>query len=162
VGTFSQKKSTSPNTIQITCDKQIQEMNLTCGISQVNPQTGGEMNVLCAFPLIPSQTVEIVPLEKVVLMFATSSYSTGSVMTRTIGEAIKVDLTQNPQMKLVYKKNGWVEQDTARILDDGTDLLPELFESSGSLKSAVLRSPKRKEKNLTESARFTRDNEEDL
>ncbi len=77
----------------------------TCGISEM---TGGKAKPLCAFPLYGNQMDVMAPIEKVLLMFSTTTINTGTVIEKAYGTGIFIDLTSAPQRDVVYDiNNGW-------------------------------------------------------
>jgi hypothetical protein len=77
----------------------------TCGISQ---QVNGTSSPMCAFPLYGNNLDVIVPLELVLLMFATNPVNTGTVIEQSYGPGILIDLTANNQRSVNYDINlGW-------------------------------------------------------
>jgi hypothetical protein len=66
-----------------------------CGISQ--QQADGTYAPLAVFPLFGHSEDEMVPVEKVFLMFDSSSANTGTVIERSFSSGIHIDLTGAPQ-----------------------------------------------------------------
>lgn len=62
----------------------------TCGISQLN---NGAANPMCAIPLYGKMLDVIIPIEKVLLMFASNTVNTGTVIYKAYSEGVLVDLT---------------------------------------------------------------------
>lgn len=78
---------------------------MTCGISEL---VGSKANPMCAFPLYGNQMDVIAPIEKVLLMFATDSVNTGTVIERALSVSLLVDLTADNQRSVEYDINqGW-------------------------------------------------------
>jgi len=67
----------------------------TCGISQL--QSDGTYSPLAAFPLYGHSEDEMVPVEKVFLMFASGTINTGTVIEKSFSSGILIDLTGAPQ-----------------------------------------------------------------
>jgi hypothetical protein len=77
----------------------------TCGISM---EQNGEFSPLCAFPLYGGGLDIIAPIEKVVLMFATTPLNTGTVIERAFSPGIFIDLTGDNQRSVTFDINkGW-------------------------------------------------------
>ncbi|HLM68366.1 MAG TPA: hypothetical protein VK358_12595 [Longimicrobium sp.] len=88
-------------------------VSYNCGIALMPPagtsSQGG--NPLCAFPLAPTMTDEMIPVEQVVLMFSTAEVSTGTVLEQSSSWAVLIDLTANNNMSVTYdltQPGGWV------------------------------------------------------
>lgn len=78
---------------------------VTCGISEV---VGGTAEPLCAFPLYGTGLDAIVPIQKVMLTFATKQVNTGTVIEKAYSQSILVDLTSANQRKVNFDINeGW-------------------------------------------------------
>lgn len=67
----------------------------TCGISQM--QSDGTYSPLAVFPLFGHSEDEMVPVEKVLLMFASATVDTGTVIEKSFSSGILIDLTGAPQ-----------------------------------------------------------------
>jgi hypothetical protein len=81
--------------------------SFTCGISQM---TDNDTNPMCAFPLYGNQLDVIAPIEKVLLMFATESVNTGTVIEKAYSRSILIDLTSAPGNQRMVQfdiNNGW-------------------------------------------------------
>ena len=77
----------------------------TCGISEL--QNGTPMP-LCAFPLYGNSLDVIAPIEKVLLMFSTRPFNTGTVIEQAYSQGILIDLTGDNQRSVSYDiNNGW-------------------------------------------------------
>jgi hypothetical protein len=95
----------SPGTVSI---YNATNTDFTCGISQQT--NGAESQPMCAFPLIGTEKDVIAPIEKVLLMFATKTVNTGTVIEKAYGPGVLIDLTGAPAntREVSYKKsNGW-------------------------------------------------------
>lgn len=109
----------------------------TCGISQESSEGSTQ---LCALPLFGNNLDVMVPIEKVLLTFATNSVDTGSVIYRAYAPSLMVDLTGETERTVTYDLNrnwqanaeGW-----ARRIPVNADLVPLLIESSSSAKSVA-------------------------
>lgn len=78
----------------------------TSGISQT--LSTGDTNPLCAFPLFGTSTLQIAPIEKVLLMFATNSLNTGTVIFNAFTIGVLIDLTSSNQRQVSYDiDSGW-------------------------------------------------------
>ncbi|HEY0022858.1 MAG TPA: hypothetical protein VGB24_08110 [Longimicrobium sp.] len=67
----------------------------SCGISQL--QSDGNYAPLAVFPLFGNSEDEMVPVEKVFLMFASQTVDTGTVIEKSFSAGILIDLTDAPQ-----------------------------------------------------------------
>jgi hypothetical protein len=77
----------------------------TCGVSM---EQNGEFSPLCAFPLYGGGLDIIAPIEKVVLMFATTQLNTGTVIEQAFSPGVFIDLTGDNQRSVTYDINqGW-------------------------------------------------------
>jgi hypothetical protein len=72
-----------------------------CGLAQ---QANGSptFNPMCAFPLLPGTQDEIVPIERVFLMFATTTVDTGTVLEQAFGYGVLIDVTAPRDVTLAY------------------------------------------------------------
>lgn len=82
----------------------------TCGLSlpsSVNPNGPG--TPLCAFTLHgKTPELSITPIEKVVLIFATEAYNTGTVIEQAFGEPLLIDVTGVSSRSVTYDIDaGW-------------------------------------------------------
>jgi len=102
---------------------------MTCGISQ--QQGDGSYQPLCAFPLTGVGLDLIVPIEKVFLMFATLPVNTGTVIEKSYGPGVLVDLTSANQQSVAYDIDaGWTPQPWAAVYPATTALVPLLISPS--------------------------------
>lgn len=77
----------------------------TTGISQFN---NGKPSPLCAIPLYGTMLDVIVPIEKVLMMFASNTVNTGTVIYKAYSSGLMVDLTANPTRQVAFDiNNGW-------------------------------------------------------
>ncbi len=77
----------------------------TAGISEV---VNGTANPLCAMPLFGNMLDVIAPIEKVLLMFATATVNTGTVIYQSYSAGVLVDLTSAQQRSVNFDiNNGW-------------------------------------------------------
>jgi hypothetical protein len=80
------------------------------GISQVvkNADGSSSSNPMCAFNLYGTTTLQIAPIEQVLLMFATASYNTGAVVYNAFTVGVLVNLTSANQRSVNFDINaGW-------------------------------------------------------
>ena len=101
----------------------------TCGIAQAKGT--GNAVPYCAFTLNPNLAVPIEPLQKIFVMFATSTYDLGAYMVQTLGDGLCVDLTGVTKRDINYdKEKGWqpTDQTWAERFDMGTKLASFLIE----------------------------------
>jgi len=107
----------------------------TCGISG---GTDSEPAPYCAFPLYGNHLQTLVPLGKILLMFATREVAPGTVVEHfydaartSFGPGVLIDLTGATQRALTYDINtgwSWGGYTWARTIPPGTDLVPLLIE----------------------------------
>ena len=71
----------------------------TCGVSQ---KSGGDFNPICAFPLNGNGTDTITPIEKVFLVFASGPVNTGTVIEKSAGPGLLIDLTDAGSRTVQY------------------------------------------------------------
>jgi hypothetical protein len=99
-----------------------------CGMSQLMTSTAS--GPLCAFQLPGNNLDVIIPIEKVLLMFASGQVNTGTVIEKTFGSGALVDLTgpgQNVQ-SLTYDFNkGWGGGSALTIVAPNAELAPLLI-----------------------------------
>lgn len=82
-----------PNAIEIVNQT---NQKFTCGISQ-RQESQSTPNPMCAFPLYGGNLDVIVPIEKIMLIFATKPVNTGTVIEQSFGPGIVIDLTEAPK-----------------------------------------------------------------
>jgi hypothetical protein len=103
---------------------------LTCGISQ--PVGNGTSDPVCAFYVSLPMPVEITPIQKVLLMFATDVYQVGTYMVDALGQGLLVDMSGATSQEVSFDYDtGWSAGNTtwAKIIDFGTDLASILIEA---------------------------------
>jgi len=102
----------------------------TTGINQL---VQGKTQPLCAIPLFGGNLNIITPRQKVLLMFATAPYSTGTVIVQSFSSGILVDFTGGfDNRQVTYEiNNGWgpTTQTWAKIIPVSTELTPLLIGS---------------------------------
>ena len=101
---------------------------MSCGISQLNTDGYTE---LCAFPLSGHMEDVIIPIEKVLLMFATETVNTGTVIEKTYSEGIMIDLTKEQTRSVSFGINSswnWGGATWAHTVKENVDLSPILIE----------------------------------
>ncbi|HET6228510.1 MAG TPA: hypothetical protein VFE05_00445 [Longimicrobiaceae bacterium] len=107
----------------------------SCGLSLL--QADGTYAPLAVFPLFGHNEDEMVPVEKVFLMFASSTVDTGTVIEKSFSQGILIDLTGAPAdasgtvtRTVAYDLNaGWSNNLAVwgTVLDPNTDLVPLLI-----------------------------------
>ncbi|MFC8239414.1 hypothetical protein [Streptomyces chartreusis] len=109
----------------------------TCGIAQT---VLGKTRTLCAFPLLPTFNVTIAPIQKVLLMFATGTVNTGTVLMNATSRCIMIDLTTANQREITFDldKGGWVTGGAswAQVYPPKTDLVPLLVDRPSQVAGA--------------------------
>ncbi|MFE0461629.1 hypothetical protein ACFW1A_20495 [Kitasatospora sp. NPDC058965] len=85
----------------------------TCGIGQAaTAGSPGAAPPICAFPLFGTGMVGIVPIEKVVLTFATSKLNTGTVIEQAFAPSLLIDLTGVSKREVSFDMDhGWGASD---------------------------------------------------
>lgn len=104
-----------------------------CGISEL---VAGVSNPLCAFPLYGGNMDAMAPIQKVLLMFATDVFTTGTVIYQAFGPALLIDLTANNSRGVSYDINegwGWGNESWAKSYEATSNLTPLLIEHSQPL-----------------------------
>jgi hypothetical protein len=110
----------------------------TCGISQ---EQRGTAMPMCAFPLNGNGLDLIVPIEQVLLMFATNEVDTGTVLEESYGPGVMIDLTADNSVTLSYDINlgwNWGGGTWARSIGASSALIPLLIQPSSGLGAQVL------------------------
>lgn len=80
-------------------------MPLTAGISQMN---NGSANPMCAIPLHGNMLDVVVPIEKVLLTFASNTVNTGTVIYKAYASGLLIDLTADNTRAVSFDINkGW-------------------------------------------------------
>jgi hypothetical protein len=108
---------------------------MSCGISQL--QGDGTYAPLAVFPLFGSNEDEMVPVEKVFLMFASATINTGTVIEKSFSPGILIDLTGAPAdssgaatRAVTYElNNNWsaAKAPWATVQPPNTELVPLLI-----------------------------------
>lgn len=102
----------------------------TTGISQV---TSGSAKPMCAIPLYGNMLDVIVPIEKVLLMFASNTFNTGTVIYKAYSSGMLVDLTASQTRAVSFDINkGWDSGGGTwgRQIQANADLVPLLITSN--------------------------------
>lgn len=100
----------------------------TTGISQ---NIDGKPSPMCAFPLNGMTLDVIAPIQKVLLMFATDSVNTGTVIYQSFSQGVLVDLTSSNFRPVTFDLNqgwSWGGYNWAQSVRASTDLVPFLIE----------------------------------
>jgi hypothetical protein len=100
----------------------------TTGINQI---VNNVAQPLCAVPLYGGNLDTFTPIEKVLFMFATEPYTTGTVIVQAFSQGILVDLTGVQSRDLTYDlNNGWgpTNQVWAKLVPVTSDLTPLLIQ----------------------------------
>ena len=99
----------------------------TAGISQL---TNGKANPMCAIPLYGKMLDVIAPIEKVLLMFASNTVNTGTVIYKAYSEGAMIDLTGSPDRSVTFDINqgwSWGGATWAKTIQANADLVPLLI-----------------------------------
>jgi hypothetical protein len=90
----------------------------------------GESSPVCALPLRGQMQSQIVPVEKVLLMFSSNVANTGTVLSRTVAPGLLVDLTTQKNRTVRFDvSSGWNSPGTwARQVTPNTDTVPLLMQ----------------------------------
>lgn len=100
-------------------------------ISGINQIVDGSPNPLCAVPLYGGNLNTFTPINKVFFMFATESYTAGTVIVQSFSEGVLVDLTGVTSRDISYDlNNGWspTDQTWAKSIPVNSDLTPLLIQ----------------------------------
>ncbi len=103
----------------------------TCGISQMQ---GSVATPLCAFPLNGNMLDVIAPIELIILMFATTTIDTGSVVYQAFSQGILLDLTSEPTTPCSFDiNNGWAwgGGPNGQAIQAQANLVPFLIQPAG-------------------------------
>ncbi|KAA6215045.1 hypothetical protein CP973_39280 [Streptomyces albofaciens JCM 4342] len=115
----------------------------TSGIAQESRVGGATtLNPLCAFPLYGNNLNMFVPVEKVLLLFASTPIDTGVVIERSFGPGILVDLTEAESRSVTYHiDEGWGPADAlwATLIRPDDNIVGWLIEPSQELSLAAAR-----------------------
>ncbi|AQR60923.1 hypothetical protein BZG35_04090 [Brevundimonas sp. LM2] len=101
----------------------------TAGISQ---KVAGSANPMCAIPLHGNMLDVVVPIEKVLLTFASRTVNTGTVIYKAYAPSLLIDLTEKSTRKVNFDINeGWSWDDGtwATPIKAQADLVPLLIHS---------------------------------
>ncbi|MET0274550.1 MAG: hypothetical protein ABW360_16305 [Phenylobacterium sp.] len=99
----------------------------TTGISQFS---NGQPSPLCAIPLYGQNLDVVVPISKVLLMFASNTVNTGTVLYKAYSPGLMVDLTAAPTRAVSYDLNGgwdWTGGTWATRVKANDNLVPLLI-----------------------------------
>jgi hypothetical protein len=129
-GTGTVTGAGSPGTISIYNKTNV---DFTCGIQQ--GANGADGQPMCAFPLIGLDKDVIAPIEKVLLMFATQTVNTGTIIEKAYGPGVLIDLTGAPgnTRQVTYKKSfgwDWRGYAWASATEPDQNLVPRLIDDS--------------------------------
>ena len=100
----------------------------TTGINQI---VDGTAQPLCAVPLYGGNLDTFTPINKVLFMFATDPFTTGTVIVQAFSQGILVDLTGVTSRDLTYHlNNGWgpTNQVWAKLVPVTSDITPLLIQ----------------------------------
>lgn len=106
------------------------QMQWSAGLSQA-VVSDLEYSPLCAFSLYGGYSLVITPQQKVLLMFSSQVEKAGTIVTRSFGPSILVNLTGVQSRDLTYDiYQGWgpTDQTWAEIIPVNSDLQPLLIE----------------------------------
>ena len=76
--------------------------SFTVGLSQVN---NGIESTICAASLYGNDLANIIPIERVFVMFATEWHNTGTVLTQTTSSGMLIDMTEHTSVTINYDYN---------------------------------------------------------
>lgn len=94
------------------CIVNLTSSRFTCGISQAQPD--GSFGPICAFQLLGNNMDEIMPIEKIFLMFSAVPLNTGVVLEQAYGPGVLIDLTGVSSRAVNYDADaGWTWPDQA-------------------------------------------------
>lgn len=104
--------------------------HFTCGLSQ--KQGDEAFQPICAFPL-PGKTENLmIPVEKVLLMFATEPVNTGTVIEQAFSEGVLVNLTVEREKTVEYViDKGWTPTSGIEVIPVDTNLVDLLIIDGG-------------------------------
>lgn len=105
---------------------------VTCGISEV---VEGKAEPLCAFPLYGKGLDAIVPIQKVMLSFATKQVNTGTVIEKAYSQSLMIDLTSASSRTVTFDINdgwSWGNYAWAQAIEANSDVAPLLIEDASS------------------------------
>ena len=135
VGNLTVDEQGTPSAISIANQSSVQ---WTAGISEM---VNGVANPMCALPLFGNMLEVIAPIEKVLLMFASTTVDTGTVIYKGFSAGVLVDLTAVQTRSLTFDINNswnWGGAGWGTAVPAQADLVPLLI-GDGSTISA--RSP---------------------
>ncbi len=113
------------------------------GISQevTDPNGTSTANPMCAFNLYGTTTLQIAPIEEVLLMFATTSLNTGSVVYNAFTTGVLVNLTASSQRSVAFDINtgwNWGKASWGQSVSNNADLAPLLIDTPSSNATSLL------------------------
>ncbi|MXS85907.1 hypothetical protein ABO04_08305 [Nitrosomonas sp. HPC101] len=114
------------------------QTQFTSGISQ---KVEGKDSPLCAFPQYGNNLNIMAPIQKVLLMFATNTLNTGTVIYKAYSPGGLFDLTGETSREVSYDINkgwSWGGSTWGQIIPANADLVPLLIESSAALEKRAL------------------------
>ena len=113
----------TPNIIAIT--GQSSTGTFACGVTQ---QVNGSQAPICAMPLLGATTVQITPIDKVLLTFATASLQVGTITMESPAAGGLIDLGTNSSAAVSFDiNNGWSGNGVTAVAS-GANLVPLLIE----------------------------------
>jgi hypothetical protein len=115
----------------------------TSGISQMVQQPDGTSvaNPMCAFDLFGSATLQIAPIEQVLLMFATDTHDTGAVIYNAFTQGVLIDLTASNTRSVSFDIDAgwdWGNAGWGQSVTNGAPLAPLLISTPSSKALSLL------------------------
>jgi hypothetical protein len=127
------------NSLAISLNNPSQTPYMASGISQL---ISGKASPMIALPLYGETEEEFIPIEKVLLMFATPTVNTGTVLYQSYTEGVLLDLTAaegSPKTRAVnYEMNtgwDWGKQAWGTSVPANEDLVPILISGGARRRS---------------------------
>lgn len=117
----------------------LSQQRFTVGINQL---VNGESNILCAFPITGSGSARMItPITKIVLIFATDTINTGTVITKAMSSGAFIDLTGTTSRTVNYSVDlGWSASNSPTWISNFnamTNMADMLIESSNDAEKAI-------------------------
>jgi hypothetical protein len=117
------------STIPFTCGLMLQQPSGLGGSGSNSPTP------LCAFSLPPTMTDEMLPLEQVVLLFATEETPSGTVLEQSQSWAVAITFTTSNSMSVTYdlsQQGGWVAAPGVVPQQQPVNLIPLVVPTTNS------------------------------
>jgi len=99
-------------------------VSLAGGVSQ---PAGNKASAICVFPVL-GNTVQITPIDQLLLMMSNTNIKTGTIVTQTVGNSVVVDVTAGNSATVTFDINGGWSGGTTNV-PAGSSTVPLLIKN---------------------------------